>query len=51
MDTAAPRSLSVNRLNPSAATSNAGTIVFRVTFSEPVSGVDAADFTLVSAAG
>ena len=45
VDTAAPAVVSINRLNPTAASGSADTIVFRVTFSEPVSGVDAPDFT------
>ncbi len=36
---------SVNRQNPTAATSSADTITFRVTFSEQAPGVDASDFT------
>ncbi|MDT5269876.1 MAG: hypothetical protein QOH49_2062 [Acidobacteriota bacterium] len=39
-----PTVVSVNRQNPTGATINGGTVVFRVTFSEQVSGVDAADF-------
>jgi rhamnogalacturonan endolyase len=45
VDTLAPAVASVNRQNPTAATSSADTITFRVTFSEQVSGVDASDFT------
>jgi rhamnogalacturonan endolyase len=45
VDTIAPAVASVNRQNPTAATSSADTITFRVTFSEQVSGVDASDFT------
>jgi autotransporter-associated beta strand protein len=45
VDTLAPSVASVNRQNPTAATSSADTITFRVTFSEQVSGVDASDFT------
>ena len=43
-----PTVVSINRLNPSGATINGGTVVFRVTFSEQVSGVDAADFQLTT---
>ncbi|MET0650461.1 MAG: Ig-like domain-containing protein, partial [Pyrinomonadaceae bacterium] len=43
-----PTVLSINRQNPSGATINGGTVVFRVTFSEQVSGVDAADFQLTT---
>ena len=51
VDTAAPAVVSVNRLNPTAASGSTETIIFRVTFSEPVSGVDAADFTLTFGGG
>ncbi|HEX8190717.1 MAG TPA: Ig-like domain-containing protein, partial [Pyrinomonadaceae bacterium] len=43
-----PAVASVNRQNPAGATINGGTVVFRVTFSEQVSGVDAADFALAT---
>ncbi|HEV2864415.1 MAG TPA: HYR domain-containing protein [Pyrinomonadaceae bacterium] len=49
-----PAVVSVNRQNPTGATINGGTVVFRVTFSEPVTGVDSSDFQLAttgSAAG
>src|SRR5262245_44125294 len=45
VDTLAPAVASVNRQNPTAATSSADTITFRVRFSEQVNGVDASDFT------
>lgn len=51
VDTAAPRVVSINRLNPTAASGSTDTIIFRVTFSEPVSGVDAPDFTLTFGGG
>ncbi|HEX8150141.1 MAG TPA: Ig-like domain-containing protein, partial [Pyrinomonadaceae bacterium] len=41
-----PSVASINRQNPTGATINGGTVVFRVTFSEQVGGVDAADFQL-----
>jgi autotransporter-associated beta strand protein len=47
IDTSAPSVVSVNRLNPAAASSSAASITFRVTFSEPVSGLDASDLTPV----
>jgi rhamnogalacturonan endolyase len=47
IDTRAPTVVSVNRQNPTAASSSADTITFRMTFSEQVSGVDASDFTPV----
>src|SRR5215204_611818 len=43
-----PAVTSINRQNPSGATINGGTVVFRVTFSEQVGGVDAADFQLTA---
>ncbi|SFK94601.1 DUF4347 domain-containing protein, partial [Azotobacter beijerinckii] len=45
-DTTAPSPISILRQNPSAETTNADTLVFAVTFSEPVVNVDASDFTL-----
>ncbi len=41
-----PAVVSVNRQNPAGATTNTPTVIFRVTFSEQVSGVDASDFEL-----
>ncbi|MBV9927315.1 MAG: HYR domain-containing protein [Acidobacteria bacterium] len=43
-----PAVSSINRQNPSGATINGGTVVFRVTFSEQVSGVDSNDFALTT---
>jgi hypothetical protein len=51
VDTLAPAVTSVNRQNPTAATSSADMITFRVAFSEQVSGVDASDFTPVFSGG
>jgi autotransporter-associated beta strand protein len=51
VDTVAPAVASVNRQNPTAPSSSATQITFRVTFSEVVEGVDAADFTPVFAGG
>ena len=51
VDTAAPAVVSINRLNPTAASGSAQTIIYRVTFSEPASGVDASDFTLTLGGG
>ncbi|MDD3212449.1 MAG: hypothetical protein PHY64_02190 [Eubacteriales bacterium] len=50
-DTTAPTVLSINRYNPSAATTNAASVVYRVTFDEGVTGVDASDFSLTSPSG
>ena len=44
LDNTAPTALSSVRRTPSASSTNADTLVFRVTFSEPVTGVDNADF-------
>lgn len=43
-----PTVSSINRQTPSGATINGGTVVFRATFGEQVSGVDAADFQLTT---
>jgi autotransporter-associated beta strand protein len=45
VDSVAPTVVSVNRQSPSAAASTSATITFRVTFSEPVAGAIASDFT------
>ena len=47
-DTTAPAVSNINRYNPLAASTNAASVVYRVTFSEAVTGVDASDFTLTS---
>ncbi len=47
IDTVAPTVLSVNRENPTAASTSAAIVTFRVRLSESVGGVDAADFTPV----
>ncbi|HEX6625666.1 MAG TPA: Ig-like domain-containing protein, partial [Pyrinomonadaceae bacterium] len=44
----APAVVSINRQNPSTATTNAAGVVFRVTFSEAVNGVDENDFVLTT---
>ncbi len=46
IDQLAPRVLSINGTNPSNLTTGATTVVYTVTFSEPVSVVDPADFTV-----
>ncbi len=46
VDTTAPAIASIKRFNPATYSTNGGTVVFRVTFAEPVTGVDAADFNL-----
>ena len=46
IDTATPVISSIKRLNPATYSTNGGTVVFRVTFAEPVTGVDVADFNL-----
>src|SRR5690606_28025972 len=51
VDTLAPTVASVNRQNPTAALSSADAITFRVTFSEPVVGVDVSNFTPVFSGG
>ena len=47
-DTTAPRLSSIERYSPSSATTNRQTLIYEVTFSEDVTGVDAADFALSS---
>ena len=44
----APAVSSITRLNPSADTTNASSVVYRVTFNQPVIGVDGSDFSLTS---
>jgi autotransporter-associated beta strand protein len=51
IDTTAPTVVAVTRQSPTAAVSSAATIVFRVTFNETVTGVDAGDFTLTFLGG
>jgi hypothetical protein len=51
VDHVAPVVVSVNRQTPSGATTNATSLIYRVTFSKPVSGVDTGDFTLTTTGG
>lgn len=51
IDTTRPTVGSIKRLNPTTSATTASTLVFRVTFSEPVTGVDAGDFTLTLGTG
>jgi rhamnogalacturonan endolyase len=46
VDATAPAVASIRRLTPATYSTNGGTVVFRVTFAEPVTGVDLADFGL-----
>jgi len=46
VDAIVPSVSSINRQTPSEAATNASSVVFRVTFSESVTGVDASDFAL-----
>jgi hypothetical protein len=48
VDTAAPTVASIERSDPAEATTSERTLVFGVTFSEDVTGVDQADFVLSS---
>lgn len=50
-DRTAPQVLGVNRQSPLTETTNALSVTYRVTFSEAVTGVDAADFSLVTTSG
>ena len=45
-DTAAPTISSIERYSPSSATTDSQALIYKVTFSEDVSGVDRDDFTL-----
>lgn len=51
VDEAPPTVLTINRQSPTTSTTNATAVTFRVTFSEPVSGVDYSDFTIVVLSG
>ncbi|MEP4597053.1 MAG: Ig-like domain-containing protein, partial [Cyclobacteriaceae bacterium] len=46
IDNTAPTITSINRSNPLVSTTNASTVVFRVTFDEGVKDVDASDFDI-----
>ena len=43
-----PTVVSINRYNPSSETTNATSVIYRVTFSEAVTGVSASDFALTA---
>ena len=45
-DTTAPRVTSIERQTPTTEATNADSLIWRVTFSEPVANVDAEDFTV-----
>ena len=47
-DTTVPTVSSIERYNPSSATTDSQTLTYKVTFSEDVSGVDKSDFALSS---
>ncbi|MEI6949445.1 T9SS type A sorting domain-containing protein [Paraflavisolibacter sp. H34] len=51
VDRTAPRVLSIERYAPAAVSTNGSTVVYRAVFSEPVTGVDAADFALKKGSG
>ncbi len=46
IDNIAPRITSITRLMPTSSPTNADSLTWRVTFNEPVSGVDSADFSV-----
>ena len=48
-DVTAPGITSIQRFDPTGSPTNATTLVFRATFTEAVTGVDAADFTINAA--
>jgi rhamnogalacturonan endolyase len=49
VEASVPTVVSINRQNPTGATTNASSVTFRVTFSENVNGVDTGDFALTTA--
>ncbi|MCX6953572.1 MAG: Ig-like domain-containing protein [Verrucomicrobia bacterium] len=51
IDTTRPVISSIRRLTPTTAATTASTLVYRVTFAEPVTGVDQTDFSLTLASG
>lgn len=51
IDGAAPAISAVDRISPTAASSSATSVTFRVTFTEATTGVDASDFTAVFGGG
>ncbi|PWG78537.1 RCC1 domain-containing protein, partial [Pararcticibacter amylolyticus] len=51
IDQALPVVSSIVRKTPSAQNTNSTSVIYTVTFSEPVSGVDAADFTATTVSG
>ncbi len=51
IDKTLPTVLSVNRLTPLTTPTNAATVTWQVTFSEPVTGLTTADFSLVDVGG
>ncbi|MEI6945607.1 T9SS type A sorting domain-containing protein [Paraflavisolibacter sp. H34] len=51
IDKTKPLVASIERLAPAATHTNGGTVTYRATFSEAVSGVDAADFSLTTVSG
>jgi autotransporter-associated beta strand protein len=48
VDTTAPAIASIKRSNPATYSTTGGTVVYRVTFAEPVTGVGLADFALTA---
>lgn len=51
LDQTPPRVVSIRRLSPTARFTNAASVVFRVTFSEPVENLDLANFSLMATDG
>jgi hypothetical protein len=51
IDTTRPTIASIRRQNPATSATTSSTLVYRVTFAEPVSGVDATDFALTLSSG
>ncbi|WP_066511862.1 metallophosphoesterase [Rufibacter sp. DG15C] len=51
VDTTPPTVLSISRQNPLTETTNATSLTFRASFSEPVTGVDISDFSVTTTSG
>ncbi|MEI6949910.1 T9SS type A sorting domain-containing protein [Paraflavisolibacter sp. H34] len=51
IDKTPPQVLGIGRQAPAAPLTNAAALVYRVSFTEPVAGVDAADFSLTTLSG
>ena len=48
VDAVAPTMSTINRQSPAGSLTNAGSVIFRTTFSESITGVDVNDFSLIT---